>query len=272
MKTGMSRREAMLLAGALGGNVIANRAVAEAGPTKVDAGPDRNEGSEKIAMVLYPGLTALDLVGPLFALGMMMGAQIYLVAAKMAPVSTDGPLTLMPTHVYDQVPADLDLVFVPGAPPEGTVGAMRDHQLLSFLANRAKRAKFVTSVCTGSLILGTAGLLKGYRATSLWLLRDAVLPLLGATPVKARYVKDRNRITGAGVTSGIDFGLRIVAELRGESTARMVELMGEYDPQPPYRSGSPETALPQTVAEVRTMGASFVADAARAARENTFRF
>jgi len=271
MTSGISRREAMFLAGTLGGSLLAGQAYAGTGPAEVVAGPDRDHGSEKIAMVLFPGLTALDLVGPLFAFSMMMGAQIQLVAARMAPVPTDGPMALMPTHTYEQVPAEVDLVFVPGAPPEGTVGAMRDQALLAFLAERGKKARYVTSVCTGSLILGAAGLLKGYRATSLWLLRDSVLPILGATPTNARYVKDRNRITGAGVTSGIDFGLRIVAELRGESTARMVELMGEYDPQPPYRSGSPETALPQTVAEVRKIGASFVADASRAARENKFR-
>jgi len=271
MNSEISRRKALLLTGTLGSSVLAGRAFGAPSPTTVEAGPDRSHGSETIAMVLYPGLTSLDLVGPLFAFSMMMGARIYLVAARIAPVPTDGPLTLMPTHTYDQVPADVDMVFVPGAPPEGTVGAMRDHGLLAFLADRGKRAKYVTSVCTGSLVLGVAGLLRGYRATSLWLLRDAVLPLVGATPVNARYVKDHNRITGAGVTSGIDFGLRIVAELRGESTARMVELMGEYDPQPPYRSGSPQTALPQTVAEVRKMGDSFVSDTARAARENTFR-
>jgi cyclohexyl-isocyanide hydratase len=159
---------------------------------------------------------------------------------------------------------------VPGAGP-GTIDAMRDHQLLGFLADRGKRAKYVTSVCTGSLILGAAGLLKGYRATSHWVVRDTVLPLVGATPVNERYVKDRNRITGGGVTSGIDFGLRLVAEFRGEDQARIIQLMGEYDPEPPFQSGSPNTALPQTVAQVRQFASGLESGTAKAARENTFR-
>ena len=262
----LSRRDLALLASMLAGGAFANQALAAAGP----ANSPRTQGSEKIAMVLYPGLTILDFVGPLFAFSLMQGAQIHLVAPTMAPVLGDGHLALMPTHTYDQVPADLDLLFVPGAGP-GTVAAMKDHKLLAFLADRGSRAKYVTSVCTGSLVLGAAGLLKGYRATSHWVVRDTVLPLVGATPVNERYVKDRNRITGGGVTSGIDFGLHLVAEFRGEAEARFIQLMGEYDPKPPFASGSPATATPQTVADVSRLAAGLATETAKAARENTFK-
>ncbi len=266
MTSDISRRDLALLTSILAGGLLGDQALAAAAP----ASATRTHGSEKIAMVLYPDLTILDFVGPLFAFGLMMGAEIYLVAPTIAPVLGDGHLALMPTHTYDQVPADLDLLFVPGAGP-GTAVAMRDHQLLAFLADRGKRARYVTSVCTGSLILGAAGLLKGYRATSHWVVRDTVLPLVGATPVNARYVQDRNRITGGGVTSGIDFGLRLVAAFRGEEQARIIQLMGEYDPQPPFASGSPRTAKANTVAEVRRFAGGLATETAKAARENTFK-
>ena len=268
MTSEFNRREAVIFAGALGGALFARQAFAQSGPSLAEA--HHSHGSEQIAMVLYPGMTHLDLVGPLFAFGLMAGAKIHLVDPEIAPVFGDGHLALMPTHTYDQVPAELDLLFVPGAGP-GTIDAMRDEALLAFLADRGKRAKYVTSVCTGSLVLGAAGLLKGYRATSHWVVRDTVLPLVGATPVNARYVKDRNRITGGGVTSGIDFGLRLVAEFRGEAEARHIQLMGEYDPDPPFNSGSPGTALPQTVDAVRQRASGLVEGTARAARENPFR-
>lgn len=267
MTPDFTRREAAILAAALGGSLLAGQAAAQA--EHQPAGAGHQGGSEEIAMVLYPGMTHLDLVGPLFAFSLMRGAKIHLVASKIAPVPGDGQLAVMPTHTYGQVPADLDLLFVPGAGP-GTIDAMRDQELLSFLADRGKRARYVTSVCTGSLVLGAAGLLKGYRATSHWVVRDSVLPLVGATPVNARYVKDRNRITGGGVTSGIDFGLRLVAEFRGEAEARHIQLMGEYDPDPPFNSGSPNTALPETVAAVRQMASGLVEGTTKAARESKF--
>ncbi len=259
MTNGISRREAALLGGVLGGALMAEAAFA----ARPAHGADTR--AEKIAMVLYPGMTALDLVGPLNAFSLMMGARIFLTAQTLSPVLADGGLALVPTHTFDQTPDDLDMLFVPGAGP-AVADAMRDRALLQFLADRGAKARYVTSVCTGSLVLGAAGLLRGYRATSHWLVRDSVLPLLGATPVRARYVKDRNRITGAGVTSGIDFGLRVVAEFRGEDVARTIQLMAEYDPQPPYASGSPETARPRTVAEVRTIAKGLVAGADQAAR------
>lgn len=214
---------------------------------------------EKIAMLIYPGVTALDLVGPLYAMGGMMGAKVQLVGESAGPIRADRGLGLVANAGYDDVPSDLDMLFVPGAGP-GIVEAIRDDRLLGFLSDRGGRAKLVTSVCTGSLLLGAAGLLKGYRATSHWAFRDAVLPLFGATPVNQRYVVDRNRITGGGVTAGLDFGLRIVAQLRGEAHARITQLLAEYDPDPPF-AGSPEKAKPETVAEVRSFSAKLVGEA-----------
>jgi cyclohexyl-isocyanide hydratase len=146
------------------------------------------------------------------------------------------------------------VLFVPGG--FGTAAAMADAEILSFLANRAPRAKYVTSVCSGSLILGAAGLLKGYKATSHWALRDA-LSLFGAEPVEGRVVTDRNRITGGGVTAGIDFGLVMLAKMRGDDAARLTQLTMEYDPAPPFNAGSPAGAGPDLVKQALSfMGAA----------------
>ena len=126
---------------------------------------------------------------------------------------------------------------------------LEDPEVLDFVASRGERATYVTSVCTGSLVLGAAGLLHGYRATSHWAYRD-LLPLVGAEPVEARVVEDRNRITGGGVTSGIDFGLTLLARLAGEDYARGWQLGTEYDPQPPFQSGTPDQADPFIMTEV----------------------
>jgi cyclohexyl-isocyanide hydratase len=138
------------------------------------------------------------------------------------------------------IPEALDVLFVPGGVP-GTLTMMEDKEVLDFLADRGSRAKWVTSVCTGSLILGAAGLLKGYKATSYWATLD-VLPTFGATPVKRRVVTDRNRITGGGVTAGLDFGLDLIARLRSPEYAQAVQLYLEYDPAPRFNAGSPAKA------------------------------
>ena len=131
-------------------------------------------------------------------------------------------------------------MFLPGGVP-GTLNLMRDKETLDFLVEKSKTAKYITSVCTGSLILGAAGLLKGYKATSHWTTLD-VLKEFGAIPTAERVVQDRNRITGGGVTAGIDFGLTIAAKLRNWTTAEAIQLYLEYNPQPPFNSGSPKTA------------------------------
>lgn len=198
---------------------------------------------EEIAMLVYPGMTALDLIGPQQVFGYMMAAHIHLVWKSKDPVVSDTGIAITPTKTLAECPDPVDILFVPGGGRE-TIQLMEDADIQSFLASRGATAKLVTSVCSGALVLGAAGLLKGYKATTHWSVHD-VLPLLGATPVQARVVEDRNRITAGGVTSGIDFGLRIAARLRGEDFARALELNLEYDPQPPFGTGTPAKAGPK---------------------------
>jgi cyclohexyl-isocyanide hydratase len=169
------------------------------------------------------------------------------VARTLDPVTTDRGMQIVPTVTYADCPP-LDVVMVPGGP--GQQDLMEDEAALEFLRKQAAVAKYVTSVCTGSLVLGAAGLLKGKRATCHW----AALPhlkLLGAIPVSEKVVIDGNIVTGAGVTSGIDFALRLAAILESEEVAREIQLQIEYDPDPPFRSGSPATARPETLATVQ---------------------
>lgn len=192
-----------------------------------------------VAMLLYPGFTMLDLIGPQAVLG--WAGPTHLVAKTMAPVLSDSGPQLVPTCTLADCPRDLDVLFVPGG--FGIFAAMQDPALLEFLADRGARAGHVTSVCGGALLLGAAGLLRGYRSTTHWALHGA-LTEFGAETVKQRVVVDRNRISGGGVTAGIDFGLVVLAELRGEDTARLVQLMMEYDPAPPFAAGTPDQAGP----------------------------
>lgn len=219
---------------------------------------------EQIAMFVYPGMTALDLVGPQQVFGYTMGAQVHLVWKTRDPVVSDTGISILPTKTFAECPDPLDILFVPGGGRE-TIALMSDKPVLEFLADRAKRSKWITSVCSGSLVLGAAGLLQGYKATSHWAVRD-VLPLLGAIPVNARYVQDRNRITAGGITSGIDFGLRIAAQLRGDDYGRSLELTLEYDPAPPFGTGTPEKAGEKVTRVMRAMYAPLNEAARKAAR------
>jgi len=222
---------------------------------------------QQIGMLLYPGMFALDLVGPHAFLSGLMGVQVHLLWKTKEPVVVSGKMSLVPTTTLEECPRDLEVLFVPGGLP-GTVDMMRDDAVLAFLADRGARARYVTSVCTGSLVLGAAGLLKGHRATSHWATRD-LLPLLGAQPVAERVVEDRNRITGGGVTAGMDFGLLLAARLRGQSYAEMLQLMNEYDPHPPFHAGSPKSAGPALTAHLEDFlkpGLAACSDAAVAAR------
>jgi putative intracellular protease/amidase len=212
-------------------------------------------GSEKIAFLAYPGFASLDLAGPHFMLGNLLGATPFVVAKSLEPVVADPKLKIMPDHSFESCPADLDILCVPGG-GEGTLDGMRDEATLNFLRDRGARARYVTSVCTGSLVLAAAGLLQGYRATSNWVVRD-LLAEFGAEPVDARVVVDRNRITGAGVTAGLDMGLSIVGRLRDKQYAETVQLLAEYAPEPPYHAGTPSTATPENVALCRSMFVSF---------------
>jgi len=199
----------------------------------------------KIAMLVYPGMFLQDLVGPLAMFEAMMNQEIHLVWKDKNPVGNLDPVhpTKIPvkaTTTFSECPDDLDVLFVPGGVP-GTFNMMEDQEVISFLQSKAKTSKYITSVCTGSLILGAAGLLQGYKATTHWATFDA-LKELGAIPTKQRIVEDRNRITGGGVTAGMDFGLLLVARLRNQSYAEAVQLYLEYDPQPPFNAGTPEKA------------------------------
>lgn len=197
-------------------------------------------GSEEIAMLAYPGMTVMDLIGPHCMFGSLMGAKIHIVAKSLDPVTSDAGLTVVPDATFETCPRDLTVLFAPGG-TDGTIAAATDPETTAFMADRGARAKYITSVCSGSLILGAAGLLKGYKATSHWSCRDA-LAGFGATPTDERVVRDRNRITGAGVTAGLDFGLSMVAELRDHIYAECSQLMSEYDPDPPFNAGSMKTA------------------------------
>jgi cyclohexyl-isocyanide hydratase len=200
-------------------------------------------------MLLYPAFTMLDLVGPLTVFS--MHSKIHLLWKSLEPVASDsGDIKLLPTTTLRDCPAKLDVLFVPGG--FGTFEAMKDAELIQFLIDAGQRAAYITSVCGGSLMLGAAGLLQGFQATTHWALQD-MLSRFGAVPVKARVVADRNRFTGGGVTAGIDFGLTLLAELRGAAAAQQTQLAMEYDPQPPFDAGSPEKAGPEIVQAVRAM-------------------
>lgn len=222
---------------------------------------------EQIAMLIYPGMTVLDLIGPQQAFGYVMGAKVNLIWKSLDPVVTDTGVKLIPSATLRDI-QEPDVLFVPGG-GKGTVDLMSDSEVLDYLAQQGKTARWVTSVCSGSLVLGAAGLLRGYRATSHWAVRD-VLPNLGAQLAPGRIVEDRNRITTGGVTAGIDFGLYLSGKLRGTDYGRALELMLEYDPHPPFRSGTPADAPGNIRAVAASMYAPLVksaqasADAARA--------
>jgi len=205
----------------------------------------------KILMLAYPGMTLLDLVGPLQAWSAWPGNDIHLVWKDAGPLPTDTGLDVVATHDFAHSHPTPDILFVPGG-SQPTRELMGDTETTDFLAARGARAAWVTSVCTGALVLGAAGLLNGYKATTHWSATDELAPL-GATYTKGRWVMDRNRVTGGGVTAGIDFGLALIGELAGEEMARAVQLALEYAPQPPFKSGTPEDAWPETVALVQSL-------------------
>ena len=200
-----------------------------------------------IGILIFPKVTQLDATGPAQMLARVPGARIHMIWKTRDPVPTDAGFSIVPNATFADCP-QLDLVCVPGG--TGQIELMTDQETLDFLRRQAAGARYVTSVCTGSLVLGAAGLLKGYKSACHWAWRH-MLADFGAIPVAERVVRDRNRISGGGVTAGIDFGLAVAAELAGEEAAKSIQLGFEYDPQPPFDCGSPEKAGPERVARMR---------------------
>ncbi|MGE0385861.1 MAG: DJ-1/PfpI family protein [Gammaproteobacteria bacterium] len=193
---------------------------------------DALDGERVIAFVAYPGLTPLDLVGPLQVLALLGPPyKVAVVGAAAAPMATDTPLKLVPSHTYADVPEPYALI-VPGG-GAGAVRAMADAALQEYLREAAAHARILGSVCTGALVLGAAGLLEGKRATTHWAALDW-LKKLGAKPVQERWVEDGNCLTAAGVSAGIDWALALAARLTDEDQARLAQIMIEYDPDPPF--------------------------------------
>lgn len=200
----------------------------------------------RIGMIVFPGLTQLDLTGPYEVFIRLPEAEVLLVWENTNPVKSDGGLILQPDTDFENCP-QVDVLCVPGG--RGIFDAMQNEKLLNFLRAQAQHAKYITSVCTGSLILAAAGLLTGYRATTHWLSID-LLKRFGVEIEDERVAVDRNRITGGGVTAGIDFGLFLAAKLYNEDVAKEIQLMMEYNPAPPFHAGSPTTAESKLVDRV----------------------
>src|SRR5580658_6161586 len=198
----------------------------------------------QIGLVVFPKVTQLDLTGPLQVFSSLPGAKVHLIWKRIEPVSTDTVMVLTPTIGFADCP-QLDVICVPGG--SGIDDMVNDADLLDFLRRQAEGAKFITSVCTGSLVLGAAGLLRGYRAATHWNAMDC-LAAFGATPTQTRVCIDGNRVTGGGVTAGIDFALTLVSMLVDRETAEAIQLRLEYNPAPPFNAGSPDTAPPEVVA------------------------
>jgi len=200
-----------------------------------------------LGLLLFPDLTQLDLTGPFEVFHRIPGATVHLVWKTRAPVRAQGGLAIVPTTTLADCPP-LDVVCVPGG--FGQVALQSDAEVLAWLRVQAKTARYVTAVCTGALLLGAAGLLDGYRATTHWAYVD-LLAQFGATATPGRYVIDRDRITGGGVTAGIDFALALAAQLAGDTVAKAIQLGLEYNPAPPFASGHPDVAEPAIVDAVR---------------------
>ncbi len=194
-----------------------------------------------VAFLVFPNVTQLDLTGPAQVLSRLGNVTLNLVWKNKEPVPTDAGFPLLPTATFDEI-AQADILCVPGG--LGTMDVMQDEQVLAWLRSIATGADWVTSVCTGSLVLGAAGLLKGYKSACHWASIDQ-LSYFGATPVRERIVEDRNRFSGGGVTSGIDFALALAARIRSDDFARFIQLSIEYDPSPPFDAGSPDKVSPE---------------------------
>ena len=209
----------------------------------------------QIGFLIYPGVVQLDVMGAYQVLSFPPNTDVHLIAKSKDAVKSNEGLILTPTVTMADCP-QLDVICVPGG-GLGQLEVMADAETLQFLQQQSEQAQYVTSVCTGSMILAAAGLLQGYRATCHWAFLDQ-LGALGVDAVGDRVVVDRDRITGAGVTSGIDFGLTLLALLCGESVAKMAQLMMQYEPEPPFRAGNPQDAGEEVVQPLMQLGQPLV--------------
>ncbi|ABW28031.1 DJ-1/PfpI family protein [Acaryochloris marina] len=197
-----------------------------------------------IGLVFYPGMTSLDMVGPHQVFGALPGVELHRIWKTLAPITCDDGLVIVPDTTFSTCPP-LDVICVGGGLEQRAV--VDDPEVLDFFHKQGKTARFITSVCSGAEFLAKAGLLEGYRAATHWGMREQLMTNQGVEIVNERVVVDRNRITGGGVTAGIDFGLTVASILCGEETAKMIQLLLEYDPAPPFDAGSPEKAGPELV-------------------------
>lgn len=203
----------------------------------------------QIGLLIFPRMTQLDMTGPFEVFARIPNAKVHVLWKDTAPVVSDTGLTMQPSMSFADCPP-LDVICVPGGP--GQIDLMEDAEVIDFVRRQGEQARYVTSVCTGALVLGAAGLLRGYKAATHWASMDN-LEHFGATPVKTRVCIDRNRITGGGVTAGIDFGLTVASLLTDVKTAERIQLYMEYNPAPPFAAGSPDTAPADVLAGFREM-------------------
>ncbi|PKA17084.1 DJ-1/PfpI family protein [Leptospira haakeii] len=202
-----------------------------------------------IGLLIFPDLTPLDFVGPYEVFSRMKNSKVYVIAETKEPIPSERGLFILPDRTLDEN-LDLDLVLVPGG--LGVNRLMENEKILGWLKEKSKTSKYISSVCTGSLVLAAAGLLNGYKATTHWLSLDVLKLFPGIDVKEDRVIIDRDRITGGGVTAGIDFALQVVAEIQGRKAAEEIQLMIEYNPEPPFLSGHPKTAKPDLVSETMT--------------------
>ncbi len=202
----------------------------------------------RIGLLAFPAMTQLDMTGPLQVFANVPGAEVRVIWKTLDPIQTQGGLRLVPDTTLDECPK-LDVICVPGG--YGVMDLIDDPVVLSFLRTQAEAATYVGSICTGALVLGAAGLLRGRKAPTHWAWTDLLVPF-GAIPTKGRVVRDGQYFTGGGVTAGIDFALTMVAELAGREVAEAIQLGIEYAPAPPFDAGSPDTARPELLETVRS--------------------
>jgi cyclohexyl-isocyanide hydratase len=203
--------------------------------------------SLRFGILVFPNVQQLDLTGPYEVMATVKGAEVELIWKDRNPVTSSTRLSLTPTATFDDCPP-VDVLCIPGG--GGVNALLEDGAVLEFVSERAAQARYITSVCSGALVLGAAGLLKGKRATTHWYAHDFLVEF-GAIPVDARIVEDGKLITAGGVTAGIDFGLALVARLLSPAEAEIVQLSLEYAPAPPFRSGTPAEASPAVLAEAK---------------------